>query len=99
VYVCVADDHVVGFVSVSTTSQFAGERDAYIGELVVADGFEDRGIGRQLVAAVEGWAIETDYRCTTLHTGAANHWQHGAHAWNRKDASRRPGLSGAPSVG
>jgi GNAT superfamily N-acetyltransferase len=58
-FVCVTGGRIAGFASVSTTVHFSGERDAYIGELVVADDLEDRGIGRQLVAAAEQWAAES----------------------------------------
>lgn len=65
-------DRVVGFVSVSTTGHFAGERDAYIGELIVAPDAEGRGVGAQLVAAAEEQALADGHRCITLTTGAAN---------------------------
>jgi GNAT superfamily N-acetyltransferase len=71
-YVCVADDRVVGFVSVAGTEHFTGERDAYVGELVVDAAFEGFGVGRLLIAAAEQWARGANYRCITLHTGAAN---------------------------
>jgi ribosomal protein S18 acetylase RimI-like enzyme len=71
-FVCIAGDVVVGYVSVSSTEHFAGERDAYIGELIVDERFEGRGAGRLLVEAAEQWAREAGYRCITLHTGAAN---------------------------
>jgi ribosomal protein S18 acetylase RimI-like enzyme len=71
-FVCVAGNDVVGYVSVSSTEHFAGERDAYIGELIVDERFEGRGVGRQLVDAAEEWARGAGYRCITLHTGAAN---------------------------
>lgn len=71
-FVSVVGHRVVGFVSVASTDHFTGERDAYIGELVVDDEFEGRGVGRHLAAAAEDWARTTGYRCITLHTGAAN---------------------------
>jgi GNAT superfamily N-acetyltransferase len=71
-FVCVAAGDVIGFVSVSSTEHFAGEPDAYIGELMVDDRFERRGVGRLLVDAAERWARGAGYRCITLHTGAAN---------------------------
>jgi ribosomal protein S18 acetylase RimI-like enzyme len=71
-FVCVTGDEVIGFVSVSSTEHFAGERDAYIGELIVDHRFERRGGGRLLVDAAERWARQAGYRCITLHTGVAN---------------------------
>ncbi len=64
--------HVAGFVSLSTTTHFAGELDAYIGELVVAHEAEGHGIGSLLVAAAERHASLDGRRCITLTTGAAN---------------------------
>jgi GNAT superfamily N-acetyltransferase len=49
-----------------------GERDAYIGKLVVADRASRRGIGRALVAAADAWARDHDLRNLTLHASAYN---------------------------
>lgn len=70
--VAVVDDVVVGFISVSTMRHFSGETDSYIGELIVDEAHEGRGIGRALVAAAERIAIDRGHRCITLTTGAAN---------------------------
>lgn len=51
---------------------FAGEVDAYIGELAVARGYERRGIGAALVAVAEAWSRERRYPRITLDTGAGN---------------------------
>ncbi|MEM9517322.1 MAG: GNAT family N-acetyltransferase [Actinomycetota bacterium] len=66
------NDQVIGFVSLTTTAHFAGELDAYIGELVVAHKAEGRGVGASLVAAAEHRATLDGRRCITLTTGAAN---------------------------
>lgn len=66
------DDRVVGFVSLTTSTHFAGEVDAYIGELVVAARAEGHGVGTALVAAAERRARADGRRCITLTTGAAN---------------------------
>ncbi len=63
---------VVGFVSLSTTTHFTGETDAYIGELMVDDEFAGRGVGRSLVSAVEEIAVEQGFERIALTTGAAN---------------------------
>ncbi|MGA8247126.1 MAG: GNAT family N-acetyltransferase [Nocardioides sp.] len=70
----VAEDggEVVGFASVSTVEHFAGEVDAYVGELVVAAPVEGAGVGGRLLEAAEAWARERGFRCLTLTTGAAN---------------------------
>ena len=44
--------NVVGFISVTTTTHFAGEVDGYIGELVVDTGAEGDGVGGALVRGV-----------------------------------------------
>lgn len=67
-----AAGRVVGFVSVDSVTHFAGEVDAYVGELVVDAAYEGRGVGAALVAAAERVARERGHRCLTLSTGAAN---------------------------
>ncbi|MCY1138982.1 GNAT family N-acetyltransferase [Actinoplanes sp. Pm04-4] len=72
VLVAVVDDRVVGLVTVGERRHFAGEVDAYVGELVVDGGSEGRGIGTLLMAAAEQWGRERGLRHLTLETGAAN---------------------------
>ena len=71
-YVAVADDQVVGFVSVAERTHFTGQVDAYVGELVTATGMERRGIARALMTVAEAWGADCGLRCLTLETGAAN---------------------------
>jgi ribosomal protein S18 acetylase RimI-like enzyme len=71
-FVAVIGQEVVGFVSIASTAHFAGERDAYVGELIVDGAFEGRGVGRRLIETAEQWARDAGFRCITLHTGAAN---------------------------
>jgi aminoglycoside 6'-N-acetyltransferase I len=73
--VFVAEDEtgaVIGAVTVTERAHFAGEVDAYIGELVVQANAARRGAGRALVAAAENWAGERGLTRITLDTGAAN---------------------------
>jgi ribosomal protein S18 acetylase RimI-like enzyme len=63
---------IAGVVSVRPSTHFTGERDGYIGELVVADRASRRGIGRALIAAADAWARDRGLRNLTLHTGAFN---------------------------
>lgn len=63
---------VVGVISVRVSRHFTGERDGYIGELVVARCAARRGIGSALIAAAEGWGRERGLANLTLHTGAFN---------------------------
>lgn len=67
------DGRVVGFVSVDVETHFAGEVDAYLGELLVDAPHEGAGVGAALVAAAESAARKRGHRCLTLSTGAANH--------------------------
>ena len=63
---------IAGVISVRPSRHFTGERDAYIGELAVAEHAARRGIGSALVEAAEGWAREHGLVNLTLHTGALN---------------------------
>lgn len=53
-------------------SAFTGELDAYVGELVVAEHAQGRGVGTQLMRRAERWAGRRGFRHLTLETGAAN---------------------------
>ena len=61
-----------GFATVSQSTHFTGQRQAYIGELATAETVEARGVGTALVEACEQWAREQGYTLLTLSTGAAN---------------------------
>lgn len=76
------DDHdrVLGFVSVAGATHFTGEREAYVGELAVAEDAEGRGVRRMLMEAAENWAHEQGYRVVVLETGAANDRARGFYA-------------------
>jgi ribosomal protein S18 acetylase RimI-like enzyme len=63
---------ILGVISISPVTHFTGERDAYIGELVVAEGASRRGIGRKLITAAEAWARDHGLENLTLHTGVYN---------------------------
>jgi GNAT superfamily N-acetyltransferase len=63
---------IAGVVSVRSSTHFTGERDGYIGELVVADRASRHGIGRALITAAEAWARDHGLRNLTLHTGTFN---------------------------
>jgi ribosomal protein S18 acetylase RimI-like enzyme len=72
VFVADLNGAVVGFVSVSVKPHWAGDHDAYIGELVVDANHEGRGVGRALVESAVRWAQDHDLFRITLETGAAN---------------------------
>ena len=62
----------LGFATVSHSTHFTGQRQAYVGELVTSEEAEGRGVGSALVEACEGWAREQGYTIITLTTGAGN---------------------------
>lgn len=62
----------LGFATVSHSTHFTGEHQAYIGELATSEMAEGRGVGKALVQACEQWAREHGYRVLSLATGAAN---------------------------
>jgi ribosomal protein S18 acetylase RimI-like enzyme len=63
---------VAGFVTAATRRHFAGDLDAYVGELVVARHVEGRGVGRMLMLAAEDWGRSQGLARISLDTGAAN---------------------------
>jgi GNAT superfamily N-acetyltransferase len=72
VFVAVNGEDVVGFISVGTRTHFTGDVDAYVGELVVAESMERRGVGALLLRTAEAWALARGLERLTLETGAAN---------------------------
>ena len=72
VFVAIDADRLVGLVTVGRRQHFSGEIDAYVGELVVAEGMERRGVGTLLMRAAEDWGRQHGLKHLTLETGAAN---------------------------
>lgn len=73
--VLIAEDEqgeLLGFATISHSTHFTGQPQAYIGELVTSEKVESRGVGSALVRACEGWAREQGYTIITLTTGAGN---------------------------
>lgn len=62
----------LGFATVSHSTHFTRQRQAYIGELATSETAEGRGVGSALVEACEQWAREQRYTIITLTTGAGN---------------------------
>lgn len=62
----------LGFATVSHSTHFTGEGQAYIGELATSEAAEGQGAGKTLARACEQWAREQGYRILSLATGAAN---------------------------
>lgn len=62
----------VGFATVSHSTHFTGQPQAYIGELATAERAEGHGVGSVLVKACEEWARGQGYTILTLSTGAGN---------------------------
>jgi GNAT superfamily N-acetyltransferase len=72
-WVAEVDGCVVGFVSVSEEDHWCGQKDAWVGELMVDQRFERHGVARSLIAMVEDWATQRGLGHLRLSTGAANH--------------------------
>jgi GNAT superfamily N-acetyltransferase len=72
VLVAADEDGIAGVITIRPSTHFTGERDGYIGELVVAERASRRGIGRLLIEAADAWARDHGLRNLTLHTGAFN---------------------------
>ena len=66
------DGSVIGFVSVSAEKHWCGQKDAWVGELMVDERFERQGVARALIAEAEGWATQRGLGHIRLTTGAAN---------------------------
>ena len=62
----------LGFATVSHSTHFTGQRQAYIGELATKEKVESCGVGSALVEACERWAREQGYTIITLTTGVGN---------------------------
>jgi GNAT superfamily N-acetyltransferase len=72
VFVAEDDNGLAGLVTVATRPHFAGDIDAYVGELIVDARSSRSGIGTALMQAAENWARARGLRRLTLDTGAAN---------------------------
>ena len=70
---CGPDGEVLGFAGAGTRRHFSGEREVYLGELVVAPAARRRGVAARLVAAIEAWTRSRGLQRVTLDTGAANY--------------------------
>lgn len=62
----------LGLATVSHSTHFTGQHQAYIGELATSENAEGQGVGSALVEACEQWAREQGYTIITLTTGAGN---------------------------
>ena len=69
---CDGEGSLLGFAGVTARRHFSGDREAYLGELVVAPEARRRGVGARLVAGAERWAAAQGLRRLTLETGSAN---------------------------
>ncbi len=100
-WVAELDGSIIGFVSVSAEQHWCGETDAWVGELIVEQRFERRGVARSLIGRAEEWATQRGLRHIRLTTGAANH---GARAFYERlgyrlnEVTLTRELSGAPSA-
>ncbi|MFB6724562.1 GNAT family N-acetyltransferase [Kribbella sp. NPDC056345] len=72
VYVAELTGAVAGFVSGQLRSHWSGSSELYVGELVVSQQHEGRGVGRALIDTVSEHARRAGVPTLTLDTGAAN---------------------------
>lgn len=73
--VFIAEDDLgerLGFATVERNTNFTGDPQAYLGELVVCEEAEGRGVGSALVGACEQWARDHGFTLLVLDTGGAN---------------------------
>jgi GNAT superfamily N-acetyltransferase len=70
--VALQDGVVVGFITLEERHHWSGDREAYIGELVVGANQEGRGIGSALVREARCWAWGRGCSRLSLTTGARN---------------------------
>lgn len=105
-----ADDHevlvatrgqeLIGLVTVAERRHFTGEIDAYVGELVVSEDHERRGVGTLLIQAAEDWR-RRGRRYLTLETGAANRQGrafYGQRGYREEDVRLTKALNRSPPV-
>ncbi len=71
-WVATQSGSVIGFISVSEEEHWCGEKDAYVGELMVDQRYERNGVARSLIAMAEDWAVSRGLAHIRLTTGAAN---------------------------
>ncbi len=71
-FVAEQNGDVIGFVSVEEACHWSGDTEAYIGELMVAETAERRGVGRALVNEAIAWGRSQGYDRIALETGWAN---------------------------
>jgi ribosomal protein S18 acetylase RimI-like enzyme len=75
-FVACLGEEVVGWIEVSVERRLQSPPFAFIGGLVVKDGFRSRGIGRRLCAHAEAWSWERQLeivRVTSRSTRTAAH--------------------------
>ena len=61
-FVACVGDEVVGWIEVALERRLQSERAAFIGGLVVKDGFRGHGVGKRLCEEVERWGRECGCR-------------------------------------
>jgi GNAT superfamily N-acetyltransferase len=81
VFVAESGGTVVGWVMVVGAHPLVNPACAEIGGLVVDEGRRGRGIGRELMAAAEGWAVSMGYASVRLRSNVI---REAAHAFYRR---------------
>ena len=73
-WVAVLDETIVGYVSVADDETTGAGEDAWVGELVVDERYEGRGIARSLIAKVEDWAKRPRVDSRTAEHRGSQSW-------------------------
>jgi GNAT superfamily N-acetyltransferase len=68
-FVAVDGERVVGWVHVHEIARLETPLYAEIGGLVVDEKLRQKGAGKLLMSAAEGWAVENGYLCVKLSSG------------------------------
>jgi ribosomal protein S18 acetylase RimI-like enzyme len=71
-FVAEENGQVIGFISVERSHHWSGDTEAYIGELMVAEAAERRGVGRALLDEAIAWGRAQGCDRIALETGSAN---------------------------
>jgi (aminoalkyl)phosphonate N-acetyltransferase len=76
VYVAIADEDLVGWIHVAVVRHLQAEPRAEIGGLVVGNMVRNKGIGRELVARAEQWAVQQGVSSVVVRSQIAREAAH-----------------------
>jgi (aminoalkyl)phosphonate N-acetyltransferase len=76
VYVAIVDEDLVGWIHVAVVRHLQAEPRAEIGGLVVGNMVRNKGIGRELVARAEQWAVQQGVSSVVVRSQIAREAAH-----------------------